>query len=151
MKEFIEMADDRRRLVCEQTGAQTGLFDSSVEKDFWVCWILEKLFHLPEWGTVLTFKGGTSLSKGWKLIERFSEDIALFERVAEHRKVYFKYSWMDYETLSLGKLRLIPREDQIADWRSDFTGMQREMFYGNVPNFDDVLKVVEDFQNEFNG
>ena len=75
MREFIEMTDERRRLICEQAGAQTGLFDSSVEKDFWVCWTLEKLFNLPEWGQRLTFKGGTSLSKGWKLIERFSEDI----------------------------------------------------------------------------
>lgn len=75
MREFIDMAENRRRLVCEQTGAQTNLFDSSVEKDFWVCWILEKLFGLPAWGKTLTFKGGTSLSKAWKLIERFSEDI----------------------------------------------------------------------------
>ena len=69
------MPEERRRLVCEQAGAQTGLFDSSVEKDFWVCWTLEKLFHLPGLEETFTFKGGTSLSKGWKLIERFSEDI----------------------------------------------------------------------------
>ena len=339
MREFIEMTDERRRLICEQAGAQTGLFDSSVEKDFWVCWTLEKLFNLPEWGQRLTFKGGTSLSKGWKLIERFSEDIdivinrgalgfigdnvpehapsnkqirkrldslklaaqacveqnirpallsaikaemptrlswslehdsedpdnqsllfsypsvfpdhpqylrqvvkiemgarsdtdpssevsiqpiiaeafanllpnstfsvrsvqpvrtfwekamllheesykpadknrrkrsmarhyydlyqliqhgiandavmdrELFKRIAAHRKVYFKYTWMDYETLAPGKLRLIPREDQMADWKNDYTSMQREMFYGDVPTFDEVLKVVENFQKQFN-
>jgi predicted nucleotidyltransferase component of viral defense system len=49
---------------------QMGLVNSSVEKDFWVSWTLQKLFTLPEWGAHLTFKGGTSLSKGWKLIER---------------------------------------------------------------------------------
>jgi len=37
--------------------------------------MLDKLFRLPKWGEHLTFKGGTSLSKGWKLIERFSKDI----------------------------------------------------------------------------
>ncbi len=45
-----------------------------IEKDFWVCWILKRLFSLtgiPE----LRFKGGTSLSKVYRLIERFSEDI----------------------------------------------------------------------------
>jgi hypothetical protein len=36
---------------------------------------LRELFGLPEWGKAFTFKGGTALSKGWKLIERFSEDI----------------------------------------------------------------------------
>jgi predicted nucleotidyltransferase component of viral defense system len=48
---------------------------ASVEKDFWVCWTLRELFSLPGIGAQLTFKGGTSLSKGWRLIERFSEDI----------------------------------------------------------------------------
>jgi hypothetical protein len=51
------------------------LSEVAVEKDYWVCWTLDKLFRLPKWGKHLTFKGGTSLSKGWKLIERFSEDI----------------------------------------------------------------------------
>ena len=52
-----------------------NLFEIAVEKDFWVCWTLHKLFGLPEWGEHLTFKGGTSLSKCWNLIDRFSEDI----------------------------------------------------------------------------
>jgi len=50
---------------------------ASVEKDFWICWTLHELFALLEIGPHLTFKGGTSLSKAWKLIERFSEDIDL--------------------------------------------------------------------------
>jgi len=339
MNSFPALPEERRRLICEQAGAQTGLFDSSVEKDFWVCWTLEKLFNLPEIGSMLTFKGGTSSSKGWKLIERFSEDIdividrsalgfagshspeqapsnkqtkkrldslkemaqayvtstiqpallkaiasqiptdaawsltpdpddpdgqtllfqyptafpdhpeylrqevkiemgarsdtdpaafveiqpiiaevfpdllsestfnvrsvqpvrtfwekamllheesykpadkkrrkrgmarhyydlfqliqsgvaeqaasdhELFERVANHRKVYFKYGWMDYSTLTLGQIRLIPRDDQMADWKSDYAGMQQEMFYGEVPSFEEVLKVVQEFQEAFN-
>lgn len=339
MKTFVSMPEERRRLICEQAGAQTGLFDSSVEKDFWICWILEKLFGLPELREVLTFKGGTSLSKGWKLIERFSEDIDividraalgfsnakapdkapsnkqtkkrleslseaahvfvnetvqstlraafeaeippgldwslnpdkedpqdqtllfhyptvfpdhpeylrqivkiemgarsdtdpassveiqpiiaevfpellprgafkvrsvqpirtfwekamllheetyrpaskkrrkrgmarhyydlfqlmqkgvsekavadldLFRRIREHRRVYFKYTWMDYDTLTPGKIRLVPLDEQIADWAADYAGMQREMFYGNVPDFDDVLAAVKGFQESFN-
>lgn len=47
-----------------------------IEKDFWVCWTLDHLFSGP-FADVLTFKGGTSLSKGYKIIERFSEDIDL--------------------------------------------------------------------------
>ncbi|MEX0324006.1 MAG: nucleotidyl transferase AbiEii/AbiGii toxin family protein [Puniceicoccaceae bacterium] len=339
MNTYISMPDERRRLVCEQTGAQTGLFDSSVEKDFWVCWILEKLFSLPDIGNGLTFKGGTSLSKGWKLIERFSEDIDividraflgfagdqapdtapsnkqtkkrleslgqaaqtfvldklqpallsaikvdmptgqkwllepdtddpqnqsllfhyptvfpdhpeylkqvvkiemgarsdtdpsspvdirsiiaevfpalfpestfsvrsvqpvrtfwekamllheetyrpenkkrrkrgmarhyydlfqliqkgvaesaaanmdLFNKIREHRRVYFKYTWMDYETLIPGKLRLIPLEEQMPDWKVDYTGMQQEMFYGDVPDFSEVLATVKAFEVKFN-
>ncbi len=58
MKEFIAMSEERRRLVFTETGAQLNLFEIAVEKDFWVCWTLRKLFELPEWGERLTFKGG---------------------------------------------------------------------------------------------
>jgi hypothetical protein len=54
-----------------------GLDAASVEKDFWVCWTLRELFTAPGIGDHHTFKGGTSLSKAWKLIQRFSEDIDL--------------------------------------------------------------------------
>jgi len=50
-----------------------GLQAVSVEKDFWVCWTLRELFRMNGIGGHLTFKGGTSLSKAWKLIERYSE------------------------------------------------------------------------------
>jgi hypothetical protein len=340
MNTFVAMPLERRRILCEQAGARTGLFEASVEKDFWVCWTLEKLFALPRWGEALTFKGGTSLSKCWKLIERFSEDIdividrdalgfagdkapsqassnkqtkkrldalgeaarscvhesirpqlmadmtaqlpaepgwslepdphdpqgqtllfayptafpdrlgylrpvvkiemgarsdtdpastvdirpivaevfpqvivngtlavrsvqpvrtfwekamllheescrpadktrrkqgmarhyydlyrliesgiaeqamqdrKLFQRIAEHRRVYFRYTWMDYATLAPGTLRIVPRDDQRAHWQSDYAGMQAEMFYGEVPEFDAVLASVRKFQDAFNG
>lgn len=338
MKAFREMPEDRRRLICEQTAARTGLFEASVEKDFWVCWILEKLFTLSEWGEAITFKGGTSLSKGWKLIERFSEDVdividraalgfggsdspekapsqkqtrkrldalreaaqkaiaesispaleqairaelpdgdwqliededdpdgqtllfayptafpdhpeylrqvvkiemgarsdtdpseqveispiiaetfpelmpgsafpvrcvdpvrtfwekamllheetyrppdrrkqktglarhyydlyrliqggygekaaqdlSLFERIAAHRRVYFRYGWLDYATLSPGRLRIVPLEDQMAAWRQDYRNMQSEMFYGEVPAFEEIIETVREFQDSFN-
>ena len=48
----------------------------NIEKDFWVCWTLDALFnHLPAGGPRLLFKDGTSLSKAFGLISRFSEDI----------------------------------------------------------------------------
>ena len=58
--------------AANRLGAPVG----SVEKDFWVCWTLDALYHrLPNGGPRLLFKGGTSLSKAFGLIERFSEDI----------------------------------------------------------------------------
>ena len=77
MKEFIAIPIERRRLVCAQAGAQLNLFEIAVEKDFRVCGTLHKLFELPEWGVLLRLMGGTSLSKCWNLIERFSEDIGV--------------------------------------------------------------------------
>ena len=48
-----------------------------VEKDFWVCYMLDYLFQRSQWKDHLVFKGGTSLSKAYHLIQRFSEDIDL--------------------------------------------------------------------------
>lgn len=48
-----------------------------VEKDFWVCWLLGRIFAAPTLGTDCVFKGGTSLSKVFGAIDRFSEDIDL--------------------------------------------------------------------------
>jgi hypothetical protein len=74
---FLRLPAERRRLAFQQVDESMGLQAFSVEKDFWVCWTLRELFALPGLGDHLTFKGGTSLSKAWKLIERFSEDIDL--------------------------------------------------------------------------
>lgn len=75
MDRFLSLADDRRGALFGAAGRELGLTSATVEKDFWVCWILRSLFGLSTTGPHLTFKGGTSLSKGWKLIHRFSEDI----------------------------------------------------------------------------
>jgi len=339
MKEFIAMPDERRRLVCTEAGAQLNLFEIAIEKDFWVCWTLRKLFALPEWGEHLTFKGGTSLSKCWHLIERFSEDIDividrgalgfggdnapesapskkqagkrlkalkescqqtisdriqpalieaisselpgdlewslepdpddpdgqtlllfyptafpeqaaylrravkiemgarsdtdpaesveikpyisdafpdllaepgtdvraviprrtfwekamllheetfrpeankrpreamarhyydlyrliqagvgdestgdldLFDRVAAHRQVFFRHTWVDYSTLNPGQLRLVPTEADRPAWQADYESMRREMFYGDVPAFEEILAVVGEFQARLN-
>jgi len=75
MDTFLHLPAERRRLLCAEAQTQLGLPSASIEKDFWVCWTLRKLFRMPRWGEQLTFKGGTSLSKGWKLISRFSEDV----------------------------------------------------------------------------
>ncbi len=76
---FIEILGapeaDRRGLFVD-TAARLGTTAANAEKDFWVCWTLDVLFNgLPAGGPRLLFKGGTSLSKAFGLIERFSEDI----------------------------------------------------------------------------
>ena len=68
---------EQRRDLFVATGERMGISAQLVEKDFWVCWILRRLFTLPELAGHLTFKGGTSLSKAFGIIERFSEDIDL--------------------------------------------------------------------------
>lgn len=340
MEFFLQLTPERRREFCTEAQIRLGLPAASIEKDFWVCWTLRELFALPDWGGNLTFKGGTALSKGWKLIERFSEDIdivvdreflgfggdaspetapskkqrrarldalkrecqtrihaflepvlaehmrkslpagnrwdlvpappdedpdgqtllfhypeslagtatylrpvvkiemgarsdiepagapliqpylaeafpdvvgpsqftvrallpertfwekamllheetyrpagkgrktrlarhyydlwcliekgvgaraasdaGLFERTAAHREVYFNWSWVDYQTLRKGSLRLVPLEGQVGEWRKDYEAMRGEMFFGEVPAFEEVLRVVAEFERAFN-
>lgn len=338
MNAFLQLPAERRRLAFQQVDARMGLQAFSVEKDFWVCWTLRELFTLPDIGEHLTFKGGTSLSKAWKLIERFSEDIdlivdkdalgfggdaapdkapsnkqrkvrlqslmencrqwvqgslqpalatrildtlgpngwrlevdpdmadgqcllfhypsvfpvsaagyvppqvkielgarsddwphenqpiqpyvteqfpaldagavttvrvlaaertfwekacllheetfrppgkprklrmarhyydlwcllragvgeralanpALFRRVAEHREIFFRYAWVDYTTHKPGSFRLTPPPEQDANWRADYQAMLGSMFFGDVPDFDDIMKSVSDFETAFN-
>jgi hypothetical protein len=69
-------ASDRRDLFRE-SASRLGMNPSIVEKDFWVCWILRLLFAEPGLKNQMVFKGGTSLSKVFGLIDRFSEDIDL--------------------------------------------------------------------------
>ncbi|SDA25416.1 Nucleotidyl transferase AbiEii toxin, Type IV TA system [Sphingomonas sp. NFR15] len=72
----ILAADDETRAGLFTTTAQRlGTTPQNAEKDFWVCWVLDALFNGRVDGPRLLFKGGTSLSKGFGLISRFSEDI----------------------------------------------------------------------------
>ncbi len=67
----------KRSELFSEAAAQRGMTPAVVEKDFWVTWTLDKIFRQPRLSQLLMFKGGTSLSKIFGLIERFSEDIDL--------------------------------------------------------------------------
>ena len=75
MDAILQLSPRQRSELFQQTSQATGMEAVIVEKDFWVCWTLKELFGLPTIGEHLIFKGGTSLSKVFKVIERFSEDI----------------------------------------------------------------------------
>jgi len=66
-----------RQALFSETAARMGATPAVVEKDFWVSWVLGRLFQQGDLARLLMFKGGTSLSKVYRLIERFSEDIDL--------------------------------------------------------------------------
>ena len=66
-----------REELFTQSASKMNTTNAIVEKDFWVVWILDKLFRHELLNKILMFKGGTSLSKVFHLIGRFSEDIDL--------------------------------------------------------------------------
>ena len=91
----------------------------------------------------------------WSMIEKgigdeAAKDLDLFARAAEHREHFFYYRWVDYSTLRKGLMRIAPLDDQLNEWRQDYEAMQQEMFFGEVPQFDEIIETVTKFQNEFN-
>ena len=77
MREIAKEKTSNLEALFTNTSKKTGLSPAIIEKDFWVCWLLDYLFHDSPWSDHLAFKGGTSLSKAFNLIKRFSEDIDL--------------------------------------------------------------------------
>ena len=73
---FLSAAAEDRRDAFLATSRRLGTPEQNVEKDYWVCWTLDALFNGADANAPrLLFKGGTSLSKAFGLISRFSEDI----------------------------------------------------------------------------
>ncbi|MGE0631194.1 MAG: nucleotidyl transferase AbiEii/AbiGii toxin family protein [Pseudobdellovibrionaceae bacterium] len=75
MKTFAKLSKLEKQSFLKKASEISNKSETILEKDFWVCWVLERLFSISELKDHLTFKGGTSLSKVYGVIERFSEDI----------------------------------------------------------------------------
>ena len=74
--EFLRAGSRDRRDIFLSAAARLGTPEQNIEKDLWVTWTLDALFNgLPAGHPRFLFKGGTSLSKAYGLISRFSEDI----------------------------------------------------------------------------
>ena len=71
---FIQLPSQDRADILQTAAAELGFTAQVLEKDIWVCWALDALFSMPE-AHPMAFKGGTSLSKIWNAINRFSEDV----------------------------------------------------------------------------
>ena len=71
---FTDLSDQGKLQILDQVNGRTNSDQQTIEKDWWVTQVLRVLFSQP-YAEHLSFKGGTSLSKAWNIIERFSEDI----------------------------------------------------------------------------
>lgn len=77
MKPFATLPPAERALIINEAAGRLGLVPLIVEKDFWVSWTLARIFEVEAVAGHVVFKGGTSLSKVFGAIQRFSEDIDL--------------------------------------------------------------------------
>ena len=74
---LYDAPDAERRAVFIEAAAVAGIRQDMIEKDFWVSWVLNRIFNDEQLARIFLFKGGTSLSKSFHCIRRFSEDIDL--------------------------------------------------------------------------
>jgi len=72
---YLELSTSDQKDILQTAAAELGRSEAILEKDIWVCWVLQTLFNLPDAHTHMAFKGGTSLSKVYQVIDRFSEDV----------------------------------------------------------------------------
>ena len=77
MTSFAREAAESRADFIYQYATSAKVPPYIVEKDFWVCWLLGRIFETDALGKDCVFKGGTSLAKVFQAIDRFSEDIDL--------------------------------------------------------------------------
>ncbi|HID42000.1 MAG TPA: nucleotidyl transferase AbiEii/AbiGii toxin family protein, partial [Pyrodictium sp.] len=77
MHKVALLSKEERAELFAETARQMGTTNAIVEKDFWVVWVLSQVFADARLNKILMFKGGTSLSKVFDLIGRFSEDVDL--------------------------------------------------------------------------
>ena len=77
MLDWSKTTNEDLIVLIQNTANKMKIQETVVEKDYWVCFILDYLFHESQWKKAFTFKGGTSLSKCFSLIKRFSEDVDL--------------------------------------------------------------------------
>lgn len=124
---FFARPAEEQALIIQETAARRGLLSVMVEKDFWVSWTLAVLFAHSEFGGQLVFKGGTSLSKVFGVIARFSEDIDLsvnpaflgiseewMEEADSRRKTEAKMKELEAACIGRVRDRFLPELERIA-------------------------------------
>jgi Nucleotidyl transferase AbiEii toxin, Type IV TA system len=129
----------------------------SVERTFWekACLLHEETFRPVDGSKPRKFRMARHYYDLWCLLiagvgERAIAETALFKRVAEHREIFFRYSWVDYSTHKPGSFRLSPPEDHIPMWMADYKAMQGPMFFGPTPSFEEMMVAVSQFEKTFN-
>jgi len=138
MDAFLKLSSGERSNYCREASQrmEKPLPPAVIEKDFWVCWMLRLLNQLPELNGNITFKGGTSLSKAWGIIERFSEDID----IAVNRRLFGQAPPLGVEDAGSNTQRKI-RLQELQDKSKAF--VQQVILPGLMAQVETVLKPGE--------
>lgn len=137
-KSFLSLPKSERKEFLEGSETKLGIRPYLLEKDVWICWVLEKLFtHIP---MKMAFTGSTSLSKCYNLIERFSEDVDI---TIDYKAFMPELDIAEESATSLRKKK-IQLKEMLAEYIVDFVIPMFERKFAE--EFD-----LEDFNITFEG
>ncbi len=152
MQKIVKLSPAERRDIFQEAANIKDLNPAVLEKDFWVCWVLGRIFSAAEFKQHLVFKGGTSLSKAYGLIDRFSEDI---DMVLDWRLLGYSKHLATETVRPLAKTKQVQFNEAMnakaARYvETEFVGRLRSLFDGEVEfsyradaNNPDSLQVIE--------
>ena len=126
----------------------------NVERTFWEkATILHMYAHFPDDKIVPERQSRHYYDFYCLLISEFkitaAAEIKLLERVAEHKTIYFRAGWANYDTARKGTLRLVPPALVLVKMEQDYV-LMGEMFFGVVPGFDNIMATIAKFEEDFN-
>lgn len=78
------------------------------------------------------------------------KDEALFENIVNHRKIFNAIRGLDYSNHAKGKILILPPDEMIKEWESDYNAMKENMIYGDSVTFDSLIKRISELQNRIN-
>ena len=160
---FLSLDARERADILRTLAANSGRSPVILEKDIWVCWVLQALFSMPD-PHPMAFKGGTSLSKVYGIIDRFprtwtspsttgpSTTVSTPSpttpagtrssyKLVQHKKVFFHAGNANYDQCLDGRLRLVPDDDQLPVLQSDYDAMRNARIVGDdAPEFDALIE-----------
>ena len=119
---------------------------------------LEKAFLLHELFSSQSPKEANRKSRHlYDLAQMMSTDIAaraivndeLWNAIHHHRELFTSINGVDYTPDIRKRIRLLPPDDVIDDWRSDYKDMQSSMIYGEKPTFEELMRKMEELENMF--
>ena len=126
MNRWIDYSLDERMTMIQHVADAKKIDEPAAEKDWWVTTVLYALFHTQVAGYLL-FKGGTSLSKGWDFINRFSEDIDL----ALDRDFFLNVKQLPYarccSNTQIHHLREAAQDYLFGEFKKELSGVLAEM------------------------
>jgi hypothetical protein len=154
MSSWFQYNNDEKLVLLQQTASAKNIVEQAVEKDWWVSAVLMALSKTT-WADYLQFKGGTSLSKAWNLVNRFSEDIdlainrsffGLLEETKQQRTEIRRQTFHYIENALITELNTILISNGIADFEINLVTKNSSSMITTVEvKYKSILTTVIDY------